>query len=421
MRSLATDDGRYTADQVDEQLRAGAGVTACEFRLLDVDLNHIGDLTPNVTAATVDVDVDRAIKGALHLEVVPQDLPAEAPDLATAWFEYYVQPWWMTRMPDGGWATFPMGVFVWRPPDRDLDGVTADGEDGDMWSLDLGDRGHDLDSSGPGPGGFKASPDEKVTDVVKRVLRRAGIPDTDGIADSDELLNAWHTWTLVRNTRTVAAPNAPFGVRLASDDTQPERWRTIADDLLDSIGYTSIWFDGKGLPRAEPEEQLARSSPDVVYTTGQDGVVLRPQRTEQDPARVANRVFCRAQRRNGGLVYGMADADDVVPGHPLAQEQIRRYIDVVEDVNVAPSKGALEARARKRLLRRLSTYQVLELDTLAWPVHEAFDVVGVELAGDSEFGDLVLLHERSWSMVLRGGQDEGTMNHRVSRIVQVAG
>lgn len=418
MRSLATDG--YTAAQVESQLRAGTGVDTCEFWLLDNDLNHIADLTSNVTEAVVEVNVDRPIKGSLRLEVVPHDLPEEAPDLADAWYRYFVQPWWMVGMPDGGWARFPMGVFVWRPPDRQMDGVTADGGDGDSWDLELGDRCHDLDSSGPGPGGFKVGPDEKVTDAVKRVLRRAGITDTGGIVDSDEVTNAWLTWSLVRNTRAVAAPNTPFGVRLAADDTQPERWRTISDDLLDSIGYTSIWFDGDGRPRAQPEDQLARTSADVVYDTGVDGVVLRPQRTEHDPTRLANRVFCRAQRRNGGLLYGSATADEVAPGHPLSRGVIGRDLDVVMDVNVAPSKSALDAQSRKKLLRRLSTYQTLELETLAWPAHEAFDVVGVELAGDSEFGEMVLLHERSWSMVLRGGQDEGSMSHRLSRIVQVA-
>lgn len=422
VRSLAVArDHSYTAAQVEAALRDGAGTYTTEFRLLDVDLNHIADLTPNVIEAVVESNVDRTVKGSLTLDLVPHDMPAEAPDLATAWFAYYVQPWWLLRMPDGGWARFPMGVFVWRPPDRDIEGDTADGDSGDTWHVVLGDRCHDLDMSGPGPGGHKVTPDEKVTDAVKRVLRRAGITDTDGIVDSDELTNAWLTWSLVRDRKTVRAPRMPYGVRVASEDTHPETWLSIAEDLLDSIGYTSVWFDGDGKPRADPVAVLSRAAADVVYDTSEEGVVLRPQRTEHDPGRVANRVFCRAQRRNGDLLYGMADLDDVVPGHPLSKGVIDRYIDVVVDVDIAPSKSALEARARKKLLGRVSTYQTQELETLAWPVHEAFDVVGVSIAGDSEFGDLALLHERSWSMVLRSdGRKEGTMEHRLSRLVQVA-
>lgn len=419
MRTLAVDG--YTAAEVESQLRAGGAVTACEFRLLDVDLNHIGDLTPNVIEATVEHDIERPIKGSLTLDLVPNDFPDEAPDLDTAWFAYYVQPWWMTRMPDGGWARFPLGVFGWHPPDRQIDGVTPLLERADIWHVVLGDRCHDLDTTGPGPGGHKVAPDEKVTDAVKRVLRRAGIAETDGIVNSDELANAWYTWTLVRDTRAVAAPNAPFGVRITNDDTQPETWRTVTDDLLESIGYTSIWFDGHGLPQAQPADSLSTTSADVVYRTGEDGVVLRPQRSEHNPQRIANLVVCRAQRRNGSLLYGQADLDDVVPGHPLAYSTIGRHIRVIEDVSVAPSKSALEARARKKLLNRISTFQTFELDTLAWPAHEAFDVVGVGIDGDVELGGEVLFHERRWSFVLRSaGDKEGTMNHDLSRIVQVA-
>lgn len=419
MRTLATGD--YTAAQVEAALRDGFGVDTVEFKVLDRDLNDIADLTDNVAAARVDMNIDRTIKGSLTLDVVPHDIPDDVSDLDTAWFTYYLQPWWLILMPDGGWARFPLGVFVWNPPDRDVDGDTADGDRGDTWHLVLGDRCHDLDTSGPGPGGHKVAPDEKVTDAVKRVLRRAGITDTTGIVDSDETAGAWYTWTLVRNKRAVPAPHAPFGVRITSEDTQPETWLTVAEDLLDSIGYTSVWFDGDGRPRAQPHAVLSKASPEVTYTTGQDGVVLRPQRSKHNPARIANRVFCRAQRRNGDLLYGMADLDDVVPGHPLSHGVIDRYIDAVEDVHVAPSKSALDARARKKLLQRISTYQTFTLDTMAWPVHEAFDTVGVSIAGDTELDGENVFHERRWSMVLRSrGGDEGTMTHDLARLVQVA-
>lgn len=418
MRTLAS--GYYTADQVEAQLRSGAGVDTTEFRVLDRDLNHIADITDNVTDATVDIDIDREVKGSLDLKIVPHNLP-DLP-LTTAWFRYHIQPWWLLRMPDLGWASFPMGIYLWHPPDRDTVDVAAGGGSGDEWTLTLGDRTHDLNMSGPGMGGFRAHPDELVTDVVRRVLVRNGIVDNDGVAPSDERLGAFYAWSMVRDTVRVPARLSPSGTRIMTEDTEPETWLSIIDQLLDSIGYSSLWFDLGGLPRAQPASVLNVAAPEIVYDTADDGVLLSPQRIENDPSRLANRVWCRAQRRNGTLRIAKADADDLVPGHPISQGVIGRYIDAVEDVKVAPGQKAIDARARKKLLRRLATYQTFTLDTLAWPAHEAHDLVGVQLAGDPEFGDQVTLHERSWSMVLRSssGDREGTMTHELSRLVQLA-
>lgn len=418
MRTLAS--GTYTAAEVEARLRAPAAVDSMTCDILDRDLSVIGDLTDNITEATVDIDVDRAVKGSFKVTVSPHDLPDIA-DFPTAWFRYYLRPWWQIRMPDGGTASWPMGIYVWHPPDRAITGPPPTGGRGDDWTLTLGDRTHDLDMSGPGGPGFKAHPDELVTDVVRRVLVRNGITDNDGIAPSDELMGAWYTWSLTRDAVTTPARLSPSGTRITTEDTEPETWLSIIDQLLDSIGYSSLWFDGAGLPRAQPASALDTTDPEVVYDTASDGVMLTPQKTKHDPARLANRVWCRAQKRNGTLRIAKADADVVVPGHPISRGVIGRYIDVVEDVKVAPGQKALEARARKKLLRRLATYQTFDLDTLAWPAHEAFDNVGIRLDGDPEFGDQVTMHERSWSMVLRStGSTEGTMTHRLSRLVQIA-
>lgn len=419
MRTLASPP--YTADQVETRLRGGAGADDAEFWILDQDMNVIGDLTQNVTAATVDIDIDRAVKGSLTLAVVPHDLP-DIDGLRTAWFRYYIQPWWLLRMDDGGTARWPMGVYLWHPPDRAISGRTATADSDEEWALTLGDRTHDLDMTGPGAGpGFKTTPDELVTDVVARALVRAGITDTTGIAPSAETVGAYYTWSLVRDRVRIPHSLSPTGKRIVTDDTEPETWLSIVDQLLDSIGYSNLWFDATGRARAQPASTLDRVAPTIVYDTAADGVVLRPQNTKHDPSRLANRVWCRAQRRNGTLLAGKADANDVVPGHPISQGVIGRYIDIVEDIKIAPSKPALEARARKKLLKRLSTYETFTLDTLAWPAHEAFDTVAVRLDDDPEFGAEAVFHEQAWSMTLRGqGDEEGTMTHELSRLVQVA-
>lgn len=425
MRKLAANG--YTAAAVEDALRAQTGRYSTRYDLLDSDLSYVLDLTPYVESATVSVDTTRAIMGGLDLTLTPDsDLPS---DLVSGLWQYTVKVWWQVLMPDGGAAEFPLGVYVWGRPDRTVAGHRDRVSTGveEQWSLTLGDLGHWLDLSGPGPGGFKVKPDDLVTDQIVRVLRRAGFRDMSGIRPSTHRAGSYYTWSIVRNT--VAIPwekdaAHPFGISITSDSTTPETWRTVLTDLTESIGYDEVWFDGDGAPQAAPSRALQRAEPDALFDTKEDGITLAFG-VGHDWAHIANRVFCRTQRKSGDLMYGMADANKLVPNHPLAQRQTGRYVDLALDVKVSPAVSALEARARSILLRRLSTFQIADLTTMVWPAAEPFDVVGVSYDGDPEFDTDVSpagpknFHVTGYSTALRTrGDDEGTTEWNLRRTVQ---
>lgn len=431
MRSLATD--AYTAAQVEAALHAATGRFSCRFDLLDDDLNYVADLSPWVRAADLDVDTERPIKGGLNLTLAPDsDLPVD--DLATALWRYCVKPWWQVVMDDGGVAAYPLGVFSWVKPDRAVEGQRDQAHGGVVqeWTAKLGDLGHWIDLSGPGPGGFKVVPSDLVTDVIVRVLKRLGFRDMSGVKHSTQKAGSYYTWSLVRNTtarpwRVDAAH--PYGISITSNTTVPETWRTVLGDLTDAIGYDEVWFNGDGVPQVGPARALQRTDPDKVYDTEKDQGLILSMGASHEWSRIANRVFCRAQRKSGTLYYGMADADKVVPGHPLSHGVTNRYVDLVVDVPATASASALEAQARSILLKRLATFQVVELEAMIWPVHEPFDVVGLAFSGDDEFdapaiggssGGEFMFHQASYRATLRADDDsEGRMTHQLHRTVQV--
>ena len=393
MRDLATD--RYTAAQVAAQLRSSACRYVARFELLDASLSVVGDLTGLVTKAKVTVDTRRPIIGALDLEMLPDD------DLASAPFQYRVKPWFGVRMPDGNVAEYPQGVYVWTFPDR------AVGDSEEVWKVTLGDMGHELDASGPGTVAFPLNPGDRIDTAIRRLFRWQGWSEAGVVASSEKCIQLL-SWGIKRNRQWVwGSP--------VNDSTRPETWLTVARDLTDMLSYNPTWFDADGLPIAEPAANLTSTDPGVIYETARDGIMLDPVQEKHDLDELANRVYVRSETTTDNWMRaGVADANRVVPTHPLAQRQIGFFIDAVRDDPGNVGHEALNRRARTELLRRLASVQTLTTPSLAWPVHEPFDVVGVRYDGDRALSDLALFDEHGYSLTLVG-RGQGEMVHTLSR------
>lgn len=407
MRSLRTAD--YTAAEVEAQLRAPACQYTARFEVLDRHNHHAGDLDGVVYGATVAFESEDAIQGSLDLELLPDD------QLADALFTLRLQPWFGVVMPDGGTAEYPQGVYVWTDPDREIH-TAASGQD--VWKVSLPDLGWVLEMGGPGTQAFRLDPGDAYTDGIRRALRRAGFDDVSGVVGSDdELVKRMLSWSRRRNIDFRVMPSGRWNV---DTDTTPETWRTIIGDLTDALGYDHLWFDAVGQPRAAPHVDLATADPDVIYRSETDGILLTPIEVTHDLARAANRVFCAARARRGDFNHvGEADLNDILPDHPLAERNHGTYIDLDIDVPAAQARHGLDRQARRILFRRLGVLEEVSTPSLAWPVHEAYDLVGVQVEEDERFGTLTKFNEVSWDLTMRTeGEGVGTMNHRLRKIAQ---
>lgn len=403
MRSLAA--GGYTAAQVEAQLRAPACRYTARFEVLDADLRHAGDLQ-GVYGASVDFDADREIKGALDLELIPDET------LTGDLFRMRIKPWFGVVMPDGGIAEHPQGVYVWTTPDRELAGVG----DAETWKVTLPDQGWVLEMSGPGVQPHRIDSGDRYTASIRQALNRAGFDDLVGVVASDEVTEEMMSWGRRRNIVFGIRPNGRWDVQV---DTTPETWRTILGDLTDAIGYDDTWFDHNGLPRVAPAVDFASADPDVTYATEADGILLTPVPVTHELDRIANRVFARSKARRGNhMNVGVADLNDLMPDHPLAERNIRAYIDIDIDVPAGQGAAALEAQARRTLYRRLAAMETVATPSLAWPVHGAYDYVGVRFDGDRQLDTEGRFRESAWDLTMvTEGEGVGVMNHRLQRIV----
>lgn len=402
--------GRYTLAQLTDALQGGYLALSPRFEVLDANLARLGDLS-NVTKGIVTMNVDRAIKGSLDIEMLPDVLLP----FATSPFTRYVKPYFRALMPDAGFVEWPQGVYLWNRPKRAPKGTGVE-----PWTLTLGDRGHMLLAGGPGPNGYSVASGVKQTDAIKQTLQTvfgSGI-DISRITPSLSTVAGPLTWDMTQDTAIAAATSPSGGAKATASGTTGTNgttWADILQALHASLGYYSVWFDGVGRPVSIPTPNLATAAAGVTYSSGAKSLLLMPVVVDEVLDALANRVIVRAKNAAAGSVYDIATADlnTLIPGHPYSQAVIKFYIDAIVDDTVAGTLADLQARANAELFTRAAMYQSVDIKTQAWPVHEAFDVVGVQWTGDSDFNTAKNLHERTWALDLFTGATTRTLRRIV--------
>src|SRR6476619_3961670 len=154
MRTLAT--SVFGADAVETALRASTGVIGCRFDVLDNNLSIVGTLDDLVTAASVEMNVDRTIKGSLTLRMLP------ATSLVDMLFQRRIRPVLQIGMPGGLTAEYTMGVYVWNTPSRSRPDGGAE-----VWDIVLGDQMHVLDAGGPGINGWTVASGTAISSAIQ--------------------------------------------------------------------------------------------------------------------------------------------------------------------------------------------------------------------------------------------------------------
>jgi hypothetical protein len=436
----------WTDTQVDTMLRAGHARIGCRFELLDINLNVVGTFntaTPGtvatvpgtITAAVVEQNMDQKLGGSLTLTMLPD------PRLVNQAFAYSIKPYFsIGPMPDGSTIEFAQGVYPWAPPSRDV----APGIE--EWNVTLADQTVLLDLAGPGQTGFQAFAGETYTTALARLVQLAGLFDTSGIQNTDLKLIGNRSWGLTRPVQawgfmamqgwvdtgygtygqqdfsgnwtgqvSAAAPISPLvGASPNPNQTRTTTMLDIASEIHAGIGYNWPWFNCNGRYQAQPFVDWTSARPVSTFGSATNGITITPLHTDFDLTHFANRVFLWNESGDTATFFVSLDANDVVPNHPLAQRQTKRYADRFISQSTAQTQAAAEQQARAELLDGLTAHERVSFDTLAYPVIEPFDVVGVYVANDTEYGSTALFQER----VVQLDLFSGVMHHEATAAYQ---
>lgn len=383
MQQLSTNVlGNYTDAQLAERLTADGAAVGTRLEVLDSGNNVVTGIPISATAVSVQIDTTRQVVGSLTMTMLPSAL-INFP------FLYRVRPWYRLGMLDGGVAEWPMGIYLWNVPTRNGLGLGDE-----TWTVTLGDLTHLLQLTGPGPNGYTAKKGATVTTIMADIVASLGL-DPSGIAHNPATLAGDMHWGLT-----------------SSSSTTVTTWLDILTALHQRLAYYPPWFDVKGLYRALSQPDLQGAGVAKSYTDGRDGTMMSPSTSEEDVSKLANRVIVTGKSAKGLALIATADLNTLSPGHKFSQAQIGFYVDAAIQDNVSATLDGLQLTADAELNRRMTHYQKLTLDTLLWPTHEAFDIIGVQFSTDAELSAGISTLETGWTADLRTSK----MTHTLQRI-----
>lgn len=296
------------------------------------------------------------------------------------WPRERIMPFFRLRMPNGGWAEWPLGVFLLATPKRSVRSVRTirSVEAYDQLLVLADDRIEDR---------YVVSKDSSYTDAVRLFLQ-----DTPGlgriiITNSNAILPVDREWE-------------PNTTRLR-----------IVNDLLGAINYNSLYFDAMGVGRVTPYQEPGGRPIDYRYLADSNSLISPEAESDLDMFDVPNRfigVVSEPDRPPLRSVYVNEN-----PESPTSTVRRGRIIvEVMEDMEAADQE-ALDSLVRRAALRRAQIYEGLSISTAVMPFHGNLDVLEVNYDRIGEAGRYI---ETSWSFDLEPGS---LMKHDMRRMVEV--
>lgn len=366
----------YTSNEVLRALRGMQARREWRFRyeLLTKDNIRIRDLE-NVVGGSVEQDFFAEIKRTARFVLVD--------DGTINFLNHRIRPWAGVRMPDGNYMEWPLGVFLLTTPTRkvDISGVvTRDVEAYDQTIVLQDDTVPDR---------YFVSGNYPYTDAINEILSLTpGIPSYS-ISPSLSVTPAAMEWE----------PGTP-------------KYRIIAD-MLSSINYTSLWFDGNGVARATPYVSPTSRSAEFTYRTNDVSVILPEADHTLDLYSMPNRwVLIVSNSDQPPLRAEITNAD---PASPTSVPNRGRIItQVITDSN-APNQSVLNAIAERYKDENGQVYESIAFRTGIMPFHENSDVFDFEYVGFVGYGRFM---ETKWSMDLSQGSE---MSHEARRSISILG
>jgi len=361
----------YTAEEVRVALHAPARTLSFRYQLLDKNNQPKGWLD-SVLAASVANNALAEIKRTARFTLM---------DSANInWLSDRIKPWIRLKMPDGGWAEWPQGVFLLSTPTRKVTKtgqIIREVEAYDQLVILRDDRVTDRCTVTAGTNYITA---------VKQILDGAGITNQN-LTPTDKTLPADREW----------APGTPK--------------LRIINDLLSAINYRSLWFDENGVAVAEPYISPADRAAEYTYRDDDQSVIFPEVVETLDLFDVANRWVLVVSEPDRPVLVSTYTNDN--PDSPTSTVSRGRVIVDFREGEDAADQDSLDAKAARLAFEASQVYQQVEFETAIMPIHSDSDVIELYF---SALGLAAKYAEVSWEMELRAG---AKMKHRIRRVVSV--
>lgn len=361
----------YTAAQVRAALHAANRVLSFRYELFDkngVFKKHLTD----VLSATVEYNALAAIKCTAKFEILDS--------AGVDWLNDRIKPWARLRMQDGGWAEWPLGMFLLTTMPRAADSsgvVTRSIEAYDLAQILADDRVTDR---------YEVAAGANVIAEVRDLLDSAGIAAQNLTGSSKELPGA-RSWD-------------PGTSKLQ-----------IINDLLHAIAYDDLWFDENGTAVAAPYVSPVWRASAYTYQDDDQSVMFPEVEQSLDLWNVPNKWVRYVSESDVAVMR--SEYTNANPDSPTSTVSRGRTIVDVESVD-AVDQGTLDALVAQEAFEASQVYEVVQLTTAIMPMHSHRDVI--TLAYSTMEISATKYEEIAWAFELRAG---ATMKHALRRVVSV--
>ncbi|WP_436664238.1 hypothetical protein ACOALA_04125 [Alicyclobacillus acidoterrestris] len=362
----------YQASDVDAALTAARRTMYYRYKLLDLNMNFKQWLQGLVSSASITMDTTQQVMRTANITLID--------DGSINYLSDRIQPYAFLRMPDGNFATFPLGVFLLSTPPRQTDSaqvITRQINGYDLTQILVDMKTSDRYTIAAGTNYISA---------VASLLSGAGITQTNLTATSLTLPTAldWDGGTA---------------------------YIDIINQLLSAINYYNLWFDSSGVAQAQPYISPSYLPPGYTYQDDGKSVMMPSVNQNLDLFDVPNKWV---------LVVSQSDTDTITstytnsnPNSPTSTVNRGRIIVNYDDTSTAPDQATNDALVAKQAYQDSQVYETEVFETLVMPFHEAFDVIQFSY---SVLGISDKFNEIGWSMNLAAG---ATMSHTIQRVVDV--
>jgi hypothetical protein len=375
VQSLAVNG--YVSGDVLTALRGVQGRREWQFRYeLMSSLNvKVSDLT-NVLSGSVAHDYEAEIKRTGKVTVK---------DTGTINFmSQRIKPWARILMPNGGWAEWPLGVFLLTTPSRKIDISGANTRDIDAYDATIVLQEDTVTSR------YYVSAGYVVTTAINEILTA-----TVGI-------NAINIVTSALTT-----PKAM--------DWDPGTSKfQIVNALLDLINYNSIWFDGNGTAQVTPYVDPDSTSSMFDYLDNDVSLILPDASETLDLYKVPNRFVGIVSNPDVGQPVLTSTYTNTSVTSPISTVNRGRTITDVKNDEVAVNQYVLDAKTQARAVAAASIYDVVEWQSGLMPFHENGDVYNFTYTKAALSGKY---KEVSWGFDLVQG---ASMTHKCRKTVTLS-
>lgn len=360
----------YTAEEVKQALHAPSRVLGFRYELLDNQNRKKADLAGVLT-------LNHEYNSLAEIKRTATFVLEDSTEIN--YLSDRIKPWVRLKMPDGGWAEWPQGVFLLTTPPRRVSRagvVTREVQAYDLLQVLVDDKLADR---------YTVTAGMNYIAAVKAVLDSAGLT-WQNLTPTDKTLPADRDW--------------PPGTKKLQ----------VVNDLLAAINYKSLWIDENGVAVAESYRSPAERAPEYTYRDDDQSVIFPEVSQGLDLFGVPNKwVLIVSQPDRPVLVSTYTNNN---PDSPTSTVSRGRTIVDYREVDAA-DQASLDAMAARIAFEASQVYEQVEFETAIMPFHSDSDTLELYY---SKLGIAHKYSEVAWGFDLKAG---ARMYHRIRRVISV--